>query len=102
MINIPLEGTAVNGHQSFSMQLGENACDFELNWNTQAEIWSMDISVEGVSKIRGMILLANCEISLMYNAGIGRFFFVNTAGEDVTLNNLGVANQLVWEVESGE
>lgn len=96
MIVIPLDGTAVNAHQSFSMVLGENSCDFDLNWNTQAQIWSMDISVDGVAKITGMALLPNLEISRVYNAGLGRFFFITLTDEDVTLDNLGISNQLVY------
>ena len=102
MITIPLDGSAVNAHQSFSITLGDNTCDFVVNYNTQAQGWFVDISVSGVSKIKGMALVANCEISKSYNSDIGRFFFVTTDNTDTTLDNLGKSNQLLWESSDGE
>ena len=102
MITIPLEGGAVNAHQSFSINLGDNNCDFIVNYNTQAQGWFVDISVDSVPKITGMALVANCEISKSYNSDIGRFFFITTDNTDVTLDNLGKSNQLLWESSDGE
>lgn len=94
MINIPLLNGASNAHQSFSIQLGDNFLTFVINYVTEAgPAWSVDISREGVLLISGAMLEPNAIITDNYNANIGKLVFV---GDDVTLNNLGVDNNLVW------
>lgn len=93
MITIPLVGGAVNSHQTQYIQLGDNFCELVINYITITGDWVMDISVEGVSKMSGVMLKPSCEVSAIYNAGLGRFFFV---GDEPTLDNLGTDNALVW------
>jgi hypothetical protein len=94
MITIPLLSGANNAHYSFDKQLGDNFLQFTVNFVTLAgPSWSVDISREGVELISGAMLEPNAIISDGYNAGIGRLIFV---GDDVTLDNLGVDNKLVW------
>lgn len=94
MINIPLKNGAANAHQQFQIQLGDNFLQFTLNYITVAgPAWSLDIDREGVRLISGAMLEPNAEITQNYEAGIGRLVFI---GDDVTLDNLGANNQLVW------
>lgn len=94
MITIPLLNGAANAHQVFTIQLGDNLLDFTLNYITIAgPAWSVDISREGVTLISGAMLEPNAIITDNYDADIGRLIFT---GADVTLDNLGVDNTLVW------
>jgi len=94
MATIPLSGGAVNAHQEFSIQLGDNVLEFRVNYITRSPGWSVDISREGDLLIAGAMLVPGAEITKNYNAGIGRLVFV---GDEPTLDNLGTANSLVWE-----
>lgn len=93
MIQIPLVGGAINSHQTQYIQLGDNFCELVINYVTTTGDWVMDISVEGVSKMSGVMLKPDCEVSAVYNAGLGSFFFV---GDEPNLDNLGTDNALVW------
>lgn len=94
MITIPLLNGANNAHYEFTIQLGDNFLQFVVNYITESgPSWSVDISREGVTLINGAMLEPNAIITDNYNAGIGRLVFV---GDDVTLDNLGVDNKLVW------
>lgn len=94
MKTIPLKNGATNAHQEFSVQLGDKFLDFTINYVTIAgPSWSVDISYRGVVLIAGAMLEPNAVITDNYEAGIGRLVFV---GDDVTLDNLGVNNKLVW------
>lgn len=94
MITIPLLNGASNAHQVFNIQLGANLLVFTVNYVTLAgPAWSVDISREGVSLISGAMLEPNAIITDNYNADIGRLVFT---GADVTLDNLGLDNRLVW------
>ena len=94
MITIPLQGGAVNAHQIFFVQLGENFLEFRLNYVTRFSGWSLDILKEGESLIAGAMLVAGAEITRNFEADIGRLLFV---GDDPTIDNLGQSNELVWE-----
>ncbi len=96
MITIPLQGGSVNAHQTFSIQLGENFLEFRLNYITRFDQWSLDILREGESLIAGAMLVSGAEITKNFNADIGRLLFV---GDEVTLDNLGRSNKLVWDDE---
>lgn len=94
MITIPLLNGAANAHQVFNKQLGDNFLQFTINYVTLAgPSWSVDISREGVVLINGAMLEPNAIITDNYDADIGRLIFT---GEDVTLDNLGLDNKLVW------
>ena len=94
MITIPLLNGAANAHQRFTIQLGDNLLEFTLNHvTTYGPAWSVDIAREGVTLVSGAMLEPNAVITEGYEAGIGRLVFV---GEDVTLDNLGLDNSLLW------
>lgn len=94
MINVPLQNGAENAHQVFTMQLGDNLLEFRVNYITLAgPAWSMDILREGVLLVAGAMLEPNAVVTRSYDADIGSFVFT---GDEVTLNNLGVANKLTW------
>lgn len=92
---IPLVGSAVNAHYQFEVQLGEVLSLFKIDWRTLTQVWSVRIYVEGVNLVNGAILQPNADIIKPWNLTpvLGNLIFV---GEAVTLDNLGVANQLVW------
>ena len=94
MMTIPTLSGASNAHQIFTILLGDNLLQFTLNYVTIAgPAWSVDISREGVTLISGAMLEPNAVITDNYEADIGRLVFV---GSDVTLDNLGIDNSLVW------
>ena len=94
MITIPLLNGSANAHQEFNIQLGDNFLQFTVNYITEAgPAWSVDIELEGVELISGAMLEPNAVITDNYDADIGRLVFT---GSDVTLDNLGVDNKLVW------
>lgn len=94
MITLPLKNGASNAHQIFSVQLGDNFLEFTLNYITESgPAWSCDISREGVTLISGAMLEPGAIITENYEADIGTLYMV---GEDVTLDNLGTDNKLVW------
>ena len=95
-LEIPLQGGAENSHQTQYIQLGDNFCEMRINYITYSNDWCVDIDVEGVNKINGMMLKPNCEVSVVYNSDIGRFFFL---GDEPTIDNLGLDNHLVWSDE---
>lgn len=93
MIEIPLTGGAANAHQELSVQLGDHLVDLKINWVTRFECWTMDVSVGGVVKMAGVMLLPSADLSESYRADLGRWMF---DGEQPTLDNLGQENRLVW------
>ncbi len=92
---IPLVGGAVNAHQQFEVQLGDVLALIKLDWRTLTELWSMRIDVEGVNLVNGAILQPNADIIKPWNLTsiLGNLVFT---GEDPTLDNIGLANQLTW------
>ncbi len=100
MLTIPLVGGAVNSHQVFNVQLGDNFLEFRLNFVTRSQTdgnfapWVLDISREGELLAAGLALVPGSDIIEFYNAGIGKLYFT---GDQPTLDNLGKSNSLVWE-----
>jgi len=92
MIEIPLQSGAINSHQRFSIQLGNNLVDFRLDWNYLYNRWLVNITIEGVAKLSGGVLAAGGTINRSVT-DMGRLYFV---GDDATLDNLGQSNHLVW------
>lgn len=91
MIQIPL---STNAHQTFQIQLGDNLVQFDLNWLTLNQVWNCDILVEGVTLAAGITLVSNAELVETYETGLGGKLYM--VGDEPTLDNLGVSNQLVW------
>ncbi len=78
--------------QVFTIRLGENQVRFELNY-IQTGQWLCNLFRGNQPLAKGVMLEPNADIIEPFNLGIGRLIFV---GEDTTLDNLGVANHLVW------
>lgn len=95
MQEVPLKSGAVNSHQVFTIQLGKNLLNFEVNYISylDAPAWSMNIYKNGVPLVYGAMLEPGSDIVELYGANIGRLIFV---GEEPTIDNLGVDNHLVW------
>jgi len=98
MIEIPLKGGAENAHQQFSATLDGVFLNFTLNYVSylDAPAWSMDIHRDGLLIVAGAMLVSGADVIASYRAGIGHLIF---SGAEVTLDNLGMANNLVWVAE---
>lgn len=98
MIEIPLSNGSANAHQRFGVTLGDNYLNFEIDYLSYLDTpgWSMNILRDGTYLVSGAMLVPGADVISAYRAGIGRLVFV---GEEVTLNNLGIDNHLVWVTE---
>lgn len=98
MTEIPLSNGSANAHQRFNIQLGENFLDFEIDYLSYLDIpaWTMNVLQDGTPLVYGAMLVPGADIIANYGANIGRLVFT---GEEVTLDNLGVENHLVWVSE---
>ncbi len=98
MIEIPLSNGSANAHQRFGVTLGDNYLNFEIDYLSYLDTpgWSMNILRDGTYLVSGAMLVPGADVISTYRAGIGRLVFV---GEEVTLNNLGIDNHLVWVTE---
>ncbi|WP_017903608.1 phage baseplate plug family protein [Pseudomonas asplenii] len=92
---IPLRAGAENAHQRFSVQLGDNLIDFEFDFISYLDepAWSMNLLRDGTRIVSGAMLEPGSDIIQSYRTGIGQMVFT---GSNVTLDNLGVDNFLVW------
>lgn len=95
MLTIPLAAGVDNAHQRFSVQLGDNLIAFQVDFISylDAPAWSMNLIRGGVMLASGVMLEPGSDVIQSYQAGIGQLVFT---GKDVTLDNLGVDNFLVW------
>ena len=95
MLTIPLASGPANAHQRFSVQLGDNLIDFEIDYVSYLDFpaWSMTLRRDGSVLVAGAMLEPGCDVISGYGAGIGRMIFT---GEEATLDNLGTANALTW------
>lgn len=98
MQEIPLTNGSANAHQEFTLQLGDNYLDFQINYisYTDTPAWTMNILRDGTPLVLGAMLVPGADVTSGYTADIGRFVFV---GDEVTLDNLGKDNHLVWVSE---
>lgn len=98
MIEIPLANGSANAHQRFGVTLGDNYLNFEIDYLSYVDkpAWSMNILRDGTPLVSGAMLVPGADVISTYRAGIGRLVFV---GSEITLNNLGVDNHLVWVSE---
>lgn len=92
---VPLVGGSVNAHQRFEIQLGDNLVEFELDYKTITERWSVNLLIEGQRIVNGATLEPGADIIDHWGltASVGRLVFT---GNIATLDNLGVANALTW------
>ncbi len=92
---IPVEGGAINAHQQIEVQLGENLTTINLDYIHSTKQWAMQLSVDGEVIVAGAMLEPETDIIQAWHIWptFGRMVIV---GEDPTLDNLGIANSLVW------
>lgn len=95
MLTIPLAAGVDNAHPRFSLQLGENLIYFEIDYVSYMDepAWSMNLFRDGSRIVAGAMLEPGSDIIQSYRAGIGQMVFT---GAEVTLDNLGIDNHLVW------
>lgn len=95
MLVIPLRPGAENAHQRFTVQLGENLIEFEVDFISYLDspAWSMNLVRDGSRLVSGAMLEPVSDVIQSYRTGIGQMVFT---GADVTLDNLGIDNFLVW------
>lgn len=97
MIEIALKAGSANAHQRFTQRLGDNLLEFHVNYLAYqgAPMWILDIYRDGAAVALGLALNAGAVMTEGYNLpdDIGRLIFV---GAEVTLDNLGKDNHLVW------
>jgi len=95
MITIPLLAGPANAHQRFSMQLGNNFLDFEINYLSYLDYpaWSLNIYRDGTPLVLGAMLEPGADIIENYQAKIGSLVFT---GKQATLDSLGIDNTLTW------
>lgn len=98
MTEIPLSSGSANAHQRFGIQLGDNYLDFQIDYLSYLDkpAWTMNILRDGAYLVTGAMLVPGADVINGYRAGIGRLVFV---GDEVTLDNLGIDNHLVWVSE---
>ncbi len=93
MLTIPLKAGAVNSHLTFTIALGDESFTMVQNHVTPLGrgAWSLDVWLDGERIKSGLMLEPNAIYKLP--DGYGRLAFV---GDESTLDNLGIANSLVW------
>lgn len=90
---IPLEGGAANASQLFRIVLGGKLYTFTLTYRTLLQQWSLDCYLSEGTVFLGVILCGGTNLTALYP----EFGKLSIVGLEPTLDNLGVANRLVWE-----
>jgi hypothetical protein len=95
MVEIPLVGGAGNTHQTFSAILGGVELSFKLDYLAYLEspAWNMTLGKGNEVLVEGLLLKCGCDMLAPYQFGLGALVL---AGNDPTMNNLGVENTLYW------
>lgn len=96
MINIALLSGVQNAHQRFSQRINGRLLDFQVDYvsYTPNQYWVMSVQIDGAPLADGVPLNVGADLLANHNVGdFGRLAFV---GEHATLDNLGIANKLVW------
>lgn len=95
MVEIPLVGGAGNTHQTFSAILGGVELSFKLDYLAYLEspAWNMTLGKGNEVLVEGLLLKCGCDMLAPYRFGLGALVL---AGNDPTMNNLGVENTLYW------
>ncbi len=93
MLTIPLKAGAVNAHLTSTTTLGDESFTLVQNYVTPMGrgAWSLDVWLDDARVKSGMMLEPNSIYKL--GGSYGRLAFV---GDEATLDNLGIANSLVW------
>lgn len=96
MINISLLAGVQNAHQRFSQRVNGRLLDFQIDFvsYTKNPHWIMSVQVDGAPLADGIPL--NVGADLLANQNVGNFGKLVFVGEPATIDNLGIANSLVW------
>lgn len=96
MIEIPLRAGVENAHQRFTQRLGQVLAEFRVDYVSYANTpyWVMSVFQDGAPIAQGIPLNAGAD--LLANQDVGDFGVLVFVGEEATLDNLGIANNLVW------
>lgn len=79
---------------SFNVQLEDLSAKIFLNWSYNGGFYRVDIHINGEPVVLGKGLNPNTDLLKTLKLGIGRLYL---HGESATINNLGVANRLIYE-----
>lgn len=96
MIGISLDSGVENAQQRFQQRINGWLMSFEVDFisYTKNPYWKINIYADGVLIGAGLPLFVGADLLANQNVGkYGRFIFV---GDEPTLDNLGIANSLVW------
>lgn len=98
---IPLQGGAEYAHQTFTVNIAEREITFKLDYCGYVDhpFWNLDLLENGVPLIEGLTIQGGCDLIAPYHLDLGKLFLV---GDEPTLDNLGVANTLLWVSEDEE
>lgn len=96
MINIALLAGVQNAHQRFSQRVNGWMLDFQIDFvsYTPNPHWVMSVQIDGAPLADGIPL--NVGADLLANQNVGNFGKLVFVGEPATIDNLGIANKLVW------
>lgn len=96
MIQITLAAGINNAHQRFSQRLGSALISFQVDYlsYTESPYWVLNVLQDGFPIAMGLPL--NCGADLMANHNLPDFGQLVFVGEPATLDNLGIANSLIW------
>lgn len=99
MIEIPLQNGAANAHQKFSQRLNGMLVSFEVNYVTYSKspYWIFNLYQDGFPLALGVPLNPNGD--LLANHAVKNFGRLVFVGDEPTLDNLGITNNLVWVPE---
>jgi hypothetical protein len=95
---VPIQGGAINSHQDFTIQLGENLMAFRLDWKYTINMWFVNITIGEDLIIAGATLQPNADIIQHWNltTTLGRLVCVSIENTNPTLDNIGDVVKLLW------
>tara|TARA_R110000822_G_scaffold84867_3_gene199026 strand:- start:8976 stop:9320 length:345 start_codon:yes stop_codon:yes gene_type:complete len=94
MIELPLNSSP---EQLFSVTIGDNSYDCRVTLNSRSGVWSISLSLLGVSLVEGVALLGGVDIFSQYKIPITNAYIINLDNStlDPTPDNLGTSVRLV-------
>ena len=95
MIGIPLKSGAQYADHTFVIQLGDNLVSFRQLYRTLLGQWMLSASIDDVPLFDGVMLEPFGNLTQAWNIE-QTFGALILMGESPTLDNIGIANTLVW------
>jgi hypothetical protein len=83
--------------QRFNITLEGQSLTMFVNWNTRANMWTMNISDDDGALVNGLALKSGVNLLEPYNFGIGNFYIVDVTNtnQEMLLTNAGIDTFLV-------